>query len=392
MSGPNARIANPNVPEATLDRNPGAEYASAPIDAGTTTASLDGLGPPANRQRETRSAPLASWTDTLFEQHLTKTLTEKLPGQGPEYVSLYVSARTRLLDHVLEDIRGAEPQLTDHGPRHVRHVLENAFKLLQLNLDYFDPLEYYILGLSILFHDAGNLHGREDHNKRIGQFYDDVRSGSEFAHEKALVVRIARSHTGRARNGSGNTLGDVPKLLHYRGEPIRARELAAIVRFADELAEGEQRTSQYMKKHDLYEPGSVPYHDYSASTAITIDGGNDRIAVTYQFDVLTDNGIEKELAKLKKSLQFALKRLAKLDVERRYARYHCAAPLLPFQKISVCLDIQIDGEFVEPFLEANISDEVDPDHSGELLSARNAEWEPDTIVERIRQLAGERVQ
>lgn len=286
---------------------------------------------------------------------------------------------------MLDEIRRTEPNLTDHGPRHIRHVLENVFKLLEGDLDYFSPVELYILGMSVLFHDVGNLEGREDHNRRIAQFYDHVRRGSEFAHEKALIVRIAAAHTGKARNGSSNTLADVPLSSHLNGEPVRAREIAAIVRFADELAEGPQRTSAYLRKRREYPAGSIPHHDYASATGITIDGGNNRIAVTYQFEVRTNRGLDQELSRLKRFLQYACSRLAKMDIERRYARHHCASPLLPFQKISVCLDVQIDGDFVERPLEATISDEVNLDSPSEFLFDRGANWEPNAVAAWVEQ-------
>ena len=338
------------------------------------------------RANPTRRGNLANWNDTEFEKYLDQALKENLGNErGAEYVSLYISARQVLLKDVLEEIRGAEPDLTDHGPEHVRDVLENVFKLLKGNLDYFDPLEHYILGLSVLFHDVGNLHGRENHGKRIAQFYDHVRPSEQHAHEKALVVRIAQAHTGTARNGTSNTLADVPTELHFNGERIRARELAAVVRLADELAEGPERTSQYMRRQNLYAPDSTSFHDYSTVTAISIDRGNERIAVTYQFKILTERGIEQELAKLRRCVEVALARLAKMDVERRYARFHCPAPLAPFQKISISLDVQIDGEFVEPPMETAITDEVNPDRGSDLLLAQDASWDPDAIVSRVRQ-------
>ena len=335
--------------------------------------------------------PLAIWNETAFEKNLKKVLKRKLGREnGDEYVSLYVSARKILLDDVLEDIRGREPSLTDHGPGHIQHVLENVFKLLEGDLGYFSPIEHYILGLSVLFHDVGNLHGRQDHNKRIARFYDHVRNTPKFAQEKALVVRISQAHTGQALNGSRNTLADVPEIWQLDGEPVKTREIAAVVRFADELAEGRQRTSEYLRRHGLYEAGSVPHHDYSAATDITIDRQNERIAITYQFSVSTKAGLEEELSRLTDFLKFAGGRLAKMDVERRYARFHCPKPLVSFRRISACLDIQVDGEFVHPPLEATISDEVSLDDPPELLTSRDAMWNPEAVAARVRQAVFER--
>ena len=335
--------------------------------------------------RTEQERPLTIWNQTAFEQHLAKALERDL-GKDPrdEYMALYVTARTVLLQDVLEEIRRTQPDLTDHGPRHIRHVLENVFKLLEGAPDYFSPVELYVLGMSVLFHDVGNLEGRDDHNRRIAQFYDYVRGEAEYAHEKALIVRIAAAHTGEARNGTSNTLADVPLSSHLNGVPVRAREIAAIVRFADELAEGPQRTSTYLRTRGAYPATIILHHDYANATGIAIDGGNYRIAVTYQFEVRTERGIEKELIRLKRFLQYACSRLAKMDLERRYARHHCGLPLLRFQKISVCLEVQIDGDFLERPLEATISDEVNLDRPLEALYDRHSDWEPDAVAAWIK--------
>ena len=300
-------------------------------------------------------------------------------------MALYVRARTVLLEDVLEDIRGREPHLTDHGPRHIQNVLRNVFKLLNGNLDHFSPIEHYILGLSVLFHDVGNLHGRKGHNKRVGRFYDHVRAAPKFAHEKILVVQIAQAHTGTTQNGSRNTLADVPDVAHLKGELIKAREIAAVVRFADELAEGPQRTSEYMIQRRLYPAANVPHHDYSAATDIAIDKGNGRIAITYQLNVDTTISLDKELSRVKAFLKFASQRLAKMDLERQYARFHCVKPLGAFRQISARLNIQINGDLVEPGLQATISDEVNLDAPPDLLCIRDNTWDPDTVANQVRQ-------
>ena len=74
-----------------------------------------------------------------------------------------------------------------------------------------------------------------------------------------------------------------------------------------------------------------------------------------------------------------------MDVERRYARYHCARPLHPFQKISIRLNVQIDGEFMDPSLEATISDEVNLNSQPELLHVRDGRWKPEAVAARIRE-------
>lgn len=294
-------------------------------------------------------------------------------------------ARTILLENVLDQIRGTEPDLTDHGPEHIHNVLCNVSDLLNETPDYFTPLELYVLGLGVLFHDVGNLEGRLDHNRRISQFYDLVRPNHDRPQEKSLVVQICKAHSGTNDADSRNTLEDVPTSEHLDGKPIRAREIAAIVRFADELAEGPQRTSQYLCAIHGYSADSMPFHLYAAATNVCIDPGNERIAVTYHFHLDAKKDLEEQLASLECLLGLVHDRLAKLNAERRYARFHCPEPLLPFRAISVRINVQLDGQFLDLDLATTISDGVDLDRSPELLSDRDDRWTPPAILELIRQ-------
>ncbi|MDE2822241.1 MAG: hypothetical protein OXK79_01895 [Chloroflexota bacterium] len=332
-----------------------------------------------------RENTLAIWNTTPFEDHLECSLKENLGDElASEYLARYVQARTALLDAVLPQIPGTEPNLTDHGPEHIRNVLTNVTDLLQSAPNYFRPIELYVLGLGVLFHDVGNLDGRHEHNRRIAKYYDFVRSGPEFAHEKSLVVQIAKAHSGKTESGSRNTLADVPIDGHLDGTPVRAREIAAVVRFADELAEGPQRTSQYLQSVNGYSADSTLYHRYSSATQICIDAGNERIAVTYQLQVKPDDDFETELSNLEALLEFVYQRLAKMDLERKYARFHCVEPLLPFRQISVALDVQLDGEFLDLGLETNLSDDVDLDKPVELLSHSHPRWAVQEVLKQVR--------
>ena len=163
---------------------------------------------------------------TDFETNLRRVLKKKF---GQEKGDEYMSPLRKGADNSPGGGAGRHPRkrakLTDHGPKHIRHVLENVFKLLDGDLKYFSAIEHYILGLSVLFHDVGNLYGRKDHNKRVARFYDHVRQAPKFDQEKSLIVQIAQAHTGEALNGSRNTLADVPKASQLDGEPIRREKL-----------------------------------------------------------------------------------------------------------------------------------------------------------------------
>ena len=144
----------------------------------------------------------------------------------------------------------------------------------------------YCLGMLILFHDVGNVFGREDHRNKVAEVFDQIRGDEpSLLHEKTLIVRATRAHTGTAQDGSRDTLKEVDEDEHLEGRRIRLRELAAVLRFADELAEGPQRTSDFMQRMQLYEPKSKKFHEYASSTNILIDRRNGRIILTYEIPI-----------------------------------------------------------------------------------------------------------
>jgi len=179
---------------------------------------------------------------------------------GEEKFALYLTARKKLLEDVLEEIRATQPELTDHGPRHIANVLQNAHQLLGDEVDALSATELYCLILSILFHDVGNIHGRDGHQMSIASVYQHVREAlpphDPYRQEKLNLFAIVGAHCGQAPDKSNDTLRSLEP-SHLDGRPVNIRHLAAILRFADELAEGPQRTSLFMQKIHGYPPATM---------------------------------------------------------------------------------------------------------------------------------------
>lgn len=285
---------------------------------------------------------MVAWEKLEIETELEKRLIEEFqPQQGNTIYGHYTAAREYLLGNLLEDIKIREPNLTDHGPRHIANVLNNAFLLLGGSVSELTGNDLYILCVSILFHDVGNLNGRTGHNKEISEFFDLVRKETHyFLSEKLAVMSIAGAHSGFAKDSTKDTLQDLNGRCAVNGKMVQAQNLAAILRFADELAEGPQRTSAYMVNHKKYDPASQIYHIYAQSLdSFIIDRNGGRIALTINTILtihdkelwLTSNG--KYTVSLKDFLVYAYDRIIKVDQERRYNKYYCDL-LSPFKETS----------------------------------------------------------
>jgi len=265
------------------------------------------------------------WTEQPLEGLLRQRLAD-LPE--PAKTNLFVDygeARRFVTEEISGYISTVEPDLTDHGDRHLADVMGKTKAVIGDEIDYFSPYELYVLAVSILFHDVGNLHGRKEHQRKVAGVYDSARKRDpRFATERTAVLAIAGAHTGCTRDGSKNTLGELGR-LPFQGNPVRGQEVAAVLRFADELAERPHRTSAYMQNHGMYNPTSLIYHRYASISDYCVERGAGRIALTYNIDIQVGrDGLEAgQGAPLKDTLQLSYSRISKLDQERRYCKYYC---------------------------------------------------------------------
>jgi hypothetical protein len=286
--------------------------------------------------------------ETLKIEEATKhsLIQERGQAEGEEKYALYLAARKSLVEEILEEIKAVEPTLTDHGPKHVANVLKNINLIIGNDISKLSGTELYCLTLATLFHDTGNLGGRHDHQHKISSIYDFVRKdGERFKQEKMIVLQVVAAHCGTAPDNSKDTLRFVDS-TQLDGKPVNLRYIAAILRLADELAEGPQRTSLFMQQFG-YPADSRIYHDYANMTDVCVDAGNNRIALTYNVEVRIKEGeLLPDEDHLKQTIDFIYRRILKLDQERKYAKHYCAL-LNSLKEVSVFLCFWHLGEPID---------------------------------------------
>jgi hypothetical protein len=289
---------------------------------------------------------------TKLEKYLESYLVRDLGEEtGKSYYANYQQAKTYLSKNILPEIKAIEPSLTDHSEKHIENVLNNVWHLLDIeNNDNIKLTCYdiYILCLSVLFHDVGNINGRKDHNKKVTDIYNLARGNApQNFSERALILKATRAHCGKTNSGSRDTLKEIEIVNSLSGEPIQLLEISSILRLADELAEGPQRTSDYLfsnienlpekKVKNKLEKSRI-YHKYAQITDVFIDRGNDRIVLKYHID------IEDETPdSFRELLSYTYERIIKLDEERRYTKFYSKI-LDPFKKTEVTFNYTRKGE------------------------------------------------
>lgn len=328
------------------------------------------------------------WEVLKIEETLKKALVRQFQRtKGEELYSDYVQARKCLIEDILPEIRAKVPELTDHGPAHIANVLNNIDKLLDGCIKELSGIELYCLCLSALFHDVGNLFGREEHNRNINEIYDHVRrSNPKYRQEKYIVLRACEAHCGLTSDGSMDTLKIVDEHAQLCDEKVRLRKIAALLRFADELAEGPQRTSAYMVSKHGYSETSEIYHKYATITSINIDRGGKRIALTYNIGLNVDNGAMTviEETNFRELLNFIYKRTIKLEQERKYTKFYCDY-LEQFKETQVQFNFWLESDLVDMgLLPVTFSDIVIPGDDEKTIPQRDGSYEIETLLQKIR--------
>jgi hypothetical protein len=309
-----------------------------------------------------------NWEKTQLELYVESQLKSKFgDNRGDAYFTNYASARAKVLNEI-KQIQGVEPGLSDHGPDHIADVMKQVLAIISSDekTHELSALDLYILLLAVLFHDVGNLFGRTEHNQKIAEAYDFARGvHANVRREKSLVLRAAQAHTGRSSVGDTNTLIELNDKEHFDGEIIKLQSIAAILRFADELAEGPQRTTEFFRTNVGYKDSQV-WHQYASCTNIAVDRGNGRICLTYEIELKeyrsSNNDIDRP--QLLELLTKIRSRISKLDQERRYTRYYCDL-LSVFKKTESRLNFWSNGLLVPLEFAFDLDDLVVPSSSSE---------------------------
>lgn len=218
---------------------------------------------------------------------------EMLPPNGGSPYSVRLSHVTGILNKEVHPHVGTGAALagggflTDHGPEHIETVIQRASSLLAYPDDlfpHFSAYEIYILILAIHFHDVGNILGRAGHENKHAQVMGQLDSVlGKDAVEKRAILQIASAHGGTI-NGDKDTISLLPTEEFILGYPVRYRALAALLRFADELADDSNRAARYVEDLGGIPKESQVYHAYAKSLhSVVVDLRSHIINLRYTF-------------------------------------------------------------------------------------------------------------
>lgn len=234
--------------------------------------------------------------------------------------------------------------LNDHGPDHINMVIERANSIVtNFNTEYLSEFEAFILLCAIQIHDIGNILGRAGHERKLNSIFDEKSTNIIIdTPERRVIKSVAMAHGGKTENGK-----DTISLLSAResifNENVRTRLLAAILRFADELADDNTRANREAMDLDILGTNSDIYHKYSRAlhtVAIKPDEENNDFKVSLVFELEAPTLKERYLVgnHEKYLLDEIYDRTQKMELERRYCMKFMY-PYINIGRIQVVINI-----------------------------------------------------
>ena len=210
--------------------------------------------------------------------------------------------------------------LTDHGPDHIQTVIDRASQLSSTERCDLTNYEVFLLLAAIHLHDVGNIHGRKAHQLTANDVADWLGSSiSTDAIVRRTVIQIASAHTA-GDSPDKDTISKLSPEQYILNHRVRPRLLAAILRFADELADDRSRASAYLHQTSQVPHSSQVFHAFAyALHSVNINHGTREIEL--HFDMQTDDAVRK-FGKQDTEvylLDEILSRSVKLHLERKYA-------------------------------------------------------------------------
>ena len=160
-----------------------------------------------------------SWIDTSYEIAMKSYFVEKLDiTKGNALYNKYESIRNSMVDdNFFKEIKGKEPDLSDHSERHIQDVFERTYKVIgEEEFKSFNIYEIYCLAIMVLFHDVGNIRGRKNHQvqEKIAEATDDqmhayIQFGQTLEHQQSIkrVQALAKVELGWLREASQKDAG-----------------------------------------------------------------------------------------------------------------------------------------------------------------------------------------
>lgn len=284
--------------------------------------------------------------ETVISGAMSESIHDALNTYKEQLKDICVEEENETRMRKVHELFSSDPVvfLNDHGPDHNEKVIERADAIVScFKNEHLSEFEVFLLLSAVQIHDIGNILGRAGHEKKLGDIFDENCSTIiPDVPERRVIKNIAMAHGGKSILGK-DTISLLSTSEHIFNSLVRTRLLAAILRFADELADDSSRANRAAINLGILSTDSRIYHDYSRAlhtVNIVEDLMNNDLKVSLVYELETEalrdtyqvGGCDKFL------LDEIYDRTLKMEVERRYCMKFMH-PYISIGRIDVSINI-----------------------------------------------------
>jgi hypothetical protein len=278
--------------------------------------------------------------------------------------------------------------LNQHGVGHVDKVINKAEHILSFfkEKNKLTAFEVFILLCAIQIHDIGNVFGRDGHEKNSYHILEDkAKLIIRDSLTKRIIGKIAQVHGGKI-NGNQDTISTLGLKNMLLGNDIRECLLAALLRFADELADDSNRADLQGLESNNIPPESIIYHEYSKTLHTVIIKENEvnhTLFLQLEYFIAFDT-ISKRFIKNNKDILLIdeiFNRTKKIERERRYCM-RFFSQYIQLNEIKVGIEIASEYDLDSEIIEYTLNESGYP--TGEDIKINFAQNTGEEILENLR--------
>lgn len=289
---------------------------------------------------------LAPITRDVERGAMAAEINQLLAGYSAKYNSIPIEdskARVQLIEQIIS----SDPVilLNNHGEEHIAMVINRASEIIKhFHGQQLSEFEAFILLCAIEIHDIGNILGRTGHERNLIELFDDKsKELIPDTAERRVIKSIAVAHGGKNSSGEKDTISCLEYSELLFDSRVRTKLLAAILRFADELADDYTRASRGLLDLNAIGVNSKIYQDYSRVLhSVVIE------PIDNQYDNAVHLVYELEASDLKEPyyrgdktlylIDEIYERSLKMERERRYCQKFLN-PVVSISRIKVAINI-----------------------------------------------------
>lgn len=338
----------------------------------------------------------------ILEAELERRSLEENDDDAKDLYARYTRMKNYLSTEYYRWMQSNNPFLTDHGEQHIRSVTQACGSLLDRHLgrdispnkQKLTTLDIFLVLSAVLWHDVGNVYGREGHAARAVEMTNQIKSlGFPEPEIHRLVAEIAQAHSGR--DGLAKASQEQDCSTFHNTYTVYPRALAAVVRFGDEISENRFRISATLLP-DVPAANRIFWEYANTIAASRPEPARNRVVLTinmqregaiqeYESHEFPERNSEEGRIHL---LSYVLCRLEKMNNERAY----CSPQFLRYAtieeieaRITILDDMVAVREEVIHLKDAGVHDNYPQIPIFENFYNGHPDWRPDRLKDEVAQ-------